>query len=53
MSTIELRVMQIATGSMRVIWDAPIAMADGTILRPDILSLQSLREAFDRLASWR
>jgi uncharacterized protein len=28
--------VQIATGSMRVIWDAPIKMDDGIVLRADV-----------------
>jgi uncharacterized protein len=36
MSTNQLELVQIATGGMRVMWDAPIEMDDGTILRADV-----------------
>jgi hypothetical protein len=36
MSQNQIELVQIATGSMRVLWDAPIEMDDGTVLRADV-----------------
>jgi predicted acyl esterase len=36
MSVTHQELVEIATGRMRIIWDAPITMADGTVLRADV-----------------
>src|ERR1700722_7517440 len=36
MSTNQVELVQIATGNMRIIWDAPIEMDDGTVLLADV-----------------
>jgi len=36
MTTSQIELGQIATGSMRIVWDAPIEMNDGTVLRADV-----------------
>jgi predicted acyl esterase len=36
MSQNQIELVQIATGSMRVIWDTPIEMDDGVVLRADV-----------------
>jgi putative CocE/NonD family hydrolase len=36
MTTKQMEIVQMATGNMRVIWDTPIEMDDGTVLRADV-----------------
>jgi len=36
MDTNERKLVEIATGNMRIIWDTPIEMYDGTVLRADV-----------------